>query len=289
MALIPFPGRADNLRQQIACASYSPQNWDRVAVAIDDLFPGVTTRIQRVSLLAAPDAAALPSDRPDPDAWLAQHVVGLPAGAVFDIRAPAGGASSPETRITGLLLHRCDTSCWVLAVARQADADVPSRAPVSALIHRHAEALQRAFLISHCLGTECAPDRAAIEESWDSLPFGVALLSRRRTILAANSAAEDLLSTRRFFLPPRDHSTVRPATAKDRRRLFRAVDRIILGECDGDDLLIEGLRHGEPMPVSLLAVGGDTCASLPPAPASNRRDSLIAVIGRPDQDAQTDG
>ncbi|MEF2553271.1 hypothetical protein VQ042_18220 [Aurantimonas sp. A2-1-M11] len=178
-----------------------------------------------------------------------------------------------------LVLHRRAPWTWVLTAEGPDQLKERHAAAAHSLLRRHGDALRRAFLVSHCLGTPDQPGRSVIEASWDPLPFGIALVARNRTILAANTAADDLLSTQRFFVPPGETRILRAAGLKDRLRLARAIDRILGGESDREATLVEGLRQGEPLPVTLLPCDGKDGLASPPGATPSRRDSLLAIIG----------
>ena len=291
MTLIRFPHGIDTLRKQFPCAAFSRDNWAGVTQAIDAMFAGARTTLLRVATqcterleLALPfggqQAVFRFGETGPPGA------PNLVAGAVFDSRQiePFGMPPSHTTWATGLILHRSAPWTWVLLVESPDTPTERNATAIHTLLRRNADDLRRTFLVSHCLGTPDEPDRETIEASWDPLPFGIALLSDRRTILAANTAAEDMISTRRFFVPPGDTDALRPATMRDRRQLYRAVERVVGGDSDSEALGLHGLRHGAPLPVTLLPCGPGN--EPPQTGTAKRLDRLIAVIGKSQQELQ---
>ena len=294
MTLIRFPHGVDTLREHFPCAALRPDRWAGLMQAIDAMFPGARTMLVRIAA-EHPDRLDLVSPVTGERAVFRFGSAGPPAGmpdlvagAVFDSRQELRDAASPPpgTWTTGLVLHQSPSWRWLLIVESP---DTPTERHATAihtLLRRHADDLQRTFLVSHCLGTADEPDRAMIEASWDPLPFGIALLSDRRTILAANTAAEDMISTRRFFVPPGDTDALRPATMRDRRQLYRAVERVVGGDSDSEALKLQGLRHGAPLPITLLSCDHVNGITPPQNRTIGRLDRLIAVIGKTEHELQ---
>ncbi|MCW7543100.1 hypothetical protein N7I30_04720 [Aurantimonas litoralis] len=292
MTLIRFPHGIDTLRKQLPCAAFSRENWAGVTQAIDAMFAGARTTLLRVATqcterleLALPfggQQAVFRFGETGPPPGTPKLI----AGAVFDSRQiePFGMPRSQTAWATGLVLHHGAPWTWLLLVESPDTPTERNATAIHTLLRRNADDLRRTFLVSHCLGTPDEPDRETIEASWDPLPFGIALLSDRRTILAANTAAEDMISTRRFFVPPGDTDALRPATMRDRRQLYRAVERVVGGDSDSEALGLHGLRHGAPLPVTLLPCGP---GNQPPQTGTAKRlDRLIAVIGKSQQELQ---
>ncbi|HEY9058416.1 MAG TPA: hypothetical protein VIN77_14795 [Aurantimonas sp.] len=296
MALIQFPGQLGDVREKTALASVCPSHWAAVLTSLERLFPGASAVLERVGTGAA-DSGQLTAAgnsglrRIIGARWDAQGLDFLSVGTIFRMRElPEAGLPSSRRREAesaddgagggaGIVLDRRDSRLWVLSVQVPLPLGERYDAAIATLLRRLAPDLRRSFLVSHRLGTTEQPDRATIESSWDELSVGVVLLSAGLRPLAVNMAAEEIVTTRRFFAPLGCRGSLRAAVNNDNERLRLAAGRIVYGESDVETVALKGVRCSAPLPVTLRAVGCGTGRRRFSALAGTAEGTLVAIIG----------
>ena len=153
-----------------------------------------------------------------------------------------------------LVLERRDAWLWALAIAFPAGLRPRYERGIAALLRRIAPDLGCAFRIAHGIGTREQPDRATIEEQWDAIDTGVALLSSDLKPLACNQAAEEEFSVRRYFAPPGKGGRLRAAKRSDHAALAASAARVGYGESHEEMVTIAGLGRARPLSITLRAV-----------------------------------
>lgn len=292
MALIQFPGRLGDVREKTALASICPSHWAAVLTSLERLFPGASAVLERVGAGPADSgtfsSAGAPALRRIVGArWDAQGLDYLSVGTIFRMsELPETGLPSSRQRDdgiahggAGIVLHRRDSRLWVLSVQVPLSLGDRYDAAIATLLRRLAPDLRRSFLISYGLGTSEQPDRATIESSWDELSVGVVLLSAGLRPLVVNTAAEEIVTTRRFFAPLGCRGSLRAAVNNDNERLRLAASRIVYGESEVETVDLKGVRCADPLPVTLRAVGRRTASRRFNALARTDEETLVAIIG----------
>ncbi|WP_206453668.1 hypothetical protein [Aurantimonas marina] len=301
MALIQFPGRLGDVREKTALASICPSHWAAVLTSLERLFPGASAVLECVGLGAAESgifsSAGNRSLRRIIGArWDAQGLDYLSVGTTFRMsELPETSLPSSRQRDdgiahggAGIVLHRRDSRLWVLSVQVPLSLGDRYDAAIATLLRRLAPDLRRSFLISYGLGTTEQPDRATIESSWDELSVGVVWLSAGLRPLAANIAAEEIVTTRRFFAPLGCRGSLRAAVNNDNERLRLAAGRIVYGESDVETIDLKGVRCTAPLPVTLRTVGRRNGSGRFNALAKTDEETLVAIIGACDPYGGTD-
>ncbi len=291
MALIQFPGRLGDVREKTALASICPSHWAAVLTSLERLFPGASAVLERVGAAAAESghlsAAGNPTSRRVVGArWDAQGLDFLSVGTIFRMsELPETGLPSSTRRDdgcahggAGIVLDRRASRLWVLSVHVPLPLGDRYDAAIATLLRRLAPDLRRSFLISYGLGTTAQPDRATIESSWDELSVGVVLLSAGLRPLAANTVAEEIVTTRRFFAPLGCRGSLRAAVNNDNDRLRLAASRIVYGESDMETVALQGVRCTTALPITLRAVGRGTGSRQLSALAKSAEETLVAII-----------
>lgn len=292
MALIQFPGQLGDVREKTALASICPSHWAAVLTSLERLFPGASAVLERVGSGAADSgqftAAGNPTLRRIVGArWDAQGLDYLSVGTIFRMsELPETGLPTSRRQDdgiahggAGIVLHRRASRLWVLSVQVPLPLGDRYDAAIATLLRRLAPDLRRSFLISYGIGTTEQPDRATIESSWDELSVGVVLLSAGLRPLAVNTAAEELVTTRRFFAPLGCRGSLRAAVNNDNDRLRLAASRIVYGESDVETVALKGVRCLAPLPVTLRAVGRGAGRRRSSALAKSDEETLVAIIG----------
>lgn len=292
MALIQFPGRLGNIQEQTALASVCPAHWTAVLSSLERLFPGASAVLERIGTGSAysgqfSSTGDLTLRRIVGARWDAQGLDYLSIGTVFRMsELPESSLPSSRRRDgsaahggAGVVLHRRDSSLWALSVQVPLPLGDRYDPAIATLLRRLAPDLRRSFLISHGLGTCEQPDRATIESTWDQLSVGVALLSADLRPLVVNMAAEEIVTTRRFFAPLGDHGALRAAAKNDNDRLRLAASRIVHGESDVESIDLKGVRCTASLPVTLRSVGRGIVSGSFGALAGTAGETLVAIIG----------
>ncbi|KKN79471.1 hypothetical protein LCGC14_0339300 [marine sediment metagenome] len=292
MTLIQFPGRLGDVREKTALASICPCHWAAALTSLERLFPSASAVLERVGAGAVDSgrlfAAGNPTLRRIVGArWDAQGLDYLSVGTIFRMsELPETGLPSSRRRDdgiahggAGIVLHRRASRLWVLSVQVPLPLGDRYDAAIATLLRRLAPDLRRSFLISYGLGTTEQPDRATIESIWDELSVGVVLLSAGLRPLAVNTAAEEIVTTRRFFAPLGCRGSLRAAVNNDNDRLRLAASRIVYGESDVETVDLKGVRCTAPLPVTLRAVGRRAGSRRFNALAKGVEETLVAIIG----------
>lgn len=182
----------------------------------------------------------------------------------------------------GLVLMRRAPWMWVLTMGMPAELGERYVASVGLTFERFGNDIQRAFAISYGLGTQSQPSRETIEESWDRLPVAVALVDCDLNTRAANSAADDLFVSRRYFQPMARGRGLTAADPASRDLMIHNVNRVICGVSDRETFTLDGLRTAQPLPVVLRAIGRMHDWNRFRAISRTPADCAIAFFGAPD-------
>ena len=285
MVLINFPGCLDFVRERVVLASVCPSCWPLVLQSIEDLFPYSIAKLERMP--SRDFAAATPDARVDRESGarrpLARRAVASPGiGTVVRLNTIGRQEPTAPTDGAGLVVEIEGDAAIVLSLRFPPTLGQQYHAAVAALLHRLREDLTLSLRATRSLQNGRDTDRSAVEAGWDRLAAGVALLSLRLRVEVANTATEDLLADRRFFLPP-VAGVMRPAVKADAARLLEAAARLWDSDGEGESLALTALRGPKRLLVRLSRLDGASCAGAGPQPAG---DQLIAII-EPEADGGT--
>ncbi|MEH6719396.1 MAG: hypothetical protein V7704_10985 [Aurantimonas endophytica] len=199
------------------------------------------------------------------------------AGAI--LRLGATGALQPGSPPdgAGLVLEIERGEAVLLAVRFPTRLGPRYDAAVATLLKRLRDDLILSYRATRTLTQGGRLDRPTLEAGWDRLLAGVALLSSRLRIQAANVATDDMLADRRFFLPP-VAGVLRPAVKADAERMLDAAERILQGGSDGESLIFAALRGPQRLLMRLYRLDRSPAFGAVPDALPRGADRLLAVI-----------
>ncbi|RIX99179.1 hypothetical protein D3218_15525 [Aureimonas flava] len=141
------------------------------------------------------------------------------AGAGFALRFQAHGSGSlpaPDHRATRIVLSVPDLGTWTM--------DLPAGSGGALAL---AVPLREALALAMRLREGLPLSLAELEAVLDPLPYATMLLDGEAGLLFANAAGEDLLASRRLFLPSRPGAPLRPVQGQTDEALDAAVADIL--------------------------------------------------------------
>lgn len=296
MQLIAFPAYLDSIQQKIALASISPSRWSSVLSTLEDIFENSIASIDKICMSHG-DCVYFPQLGPGPGEESEQTSPPLlisssahPRGSTFHLDEwplaldaaaklrcrQSEGAS--ELQGVGVVLDWCGPWAWVLSIrAAAASKSIPVQA-IAAQMRRIAGEMCQAFAVSHGFLKE-PYDSAALETIWDRLQTGVAMFGGGLRIIAANMAAEDALTSRRYFAPDVRGARLRAISSVDNDRLWSAAERVLSGESNHEFLSLDGLRERQPLPIALRSIPDRWPAERERGRSDQRSERLLALIG----------
>lgn len=274
MQLITFPSRLDSIRERIAVASIYRSHWSLVLSTIESMFDGTVASIES-RFLGKTDIVYLTSSRRAADAAAYQassrHELSIdpgcyPRGSVFPLSdwplavAPSSdlpGTDEPHGASengVGLVLDWSGPHARILTVRVTGPLGASCDPAVAAHIRKISVDLCQAFAISHGLALPARYDREVLETMWDHLSIGVALFNSRLQSVAANLAAQDALTSRRYFTPSVEGSRLKATCGLDNERLWTAAEHVLSGKSDRESFSIGGFNQKQPLPIVFHAI-----------------------------------
>ncbi|UIJ71555.1 hypothetical protein [Aurantimonas sp. HBX-1] len=285
MVLINFPGRLDYVRERVVLASILPSSWPLVLRCIEEFFPLASVGVERIAVQPIPPVVSTP-----PRQRMAVGMSSPPEAAVFRvdsgmvaagaiIRLGPTGAPQPGSAQdgAGLVLEVERGEAVLLAVRFPTRLGPRYDAAIATLLKRLRDDLILSYRATRILTQGGRLDRPTLEAGWDRLLAGVALLSSRLRIQAANVATDDLLADRRFFLPP-VAGVVQPAVKADAERMLDAAGRILQGGSAGESLVFAALRGPQRLLMRLYRLDRSPPFGDAPDAAPRVAARLLAVI-----------
>ncbi|MFD2238721.1 hypothetical protein [Aureimonas populi] len=281
MDVRPYPDNLQDIEDLARRASLAPALWSGVIEAIARHFPG-----SRCELTSEP------SEMTERNGFGRLHLTrrgmrpfGLREGLSADgsmagmepgkvVLAHRPGAQAMPTGVR-LVLHRGAGRLWSIVVRPPAGArgSLPS---IAGMLTRLGPVLAGAFRTRHHIGTGAVPAREDIDIAWDALRHGTALLSRERRILAANVAAEDVLSSRAVFMPVGHHGRFRLRSASADDAFEKAMGRLLFGRgCRATVSCVDPAR-GEGVVINLATPGSCFVTRTEGAPA--QPEHLVVIL-----------
>lgn len=263
--MLHFPSDISTLRKSIRLASVGSSYWHDVSSALENAFPETYVSFLTVDMRAAEGTAFESYFREANGSmtWCSSGAASPPQ-AFIDLgtltpSAPplrelgSDGTDEAEDRcrqgrqVLTFSLCRYGTTCLLLTVCLpNRDADYLSA--ISPLLQRLKGDIETSFHIARMLTSSTPLPIDSIRNCWDEIEEGVILLNQDLVPLVMNTAAEDGLTSRRFFAPLVRGGALRASTRADQNRLETARRRLIFCRSTAERVVLHGTRISEMTP-----------------------------------------